>query len=489
MFRCDAEQMRMRIYAVNLPLVVASAAAYCLSKPSLSIEFVSTSIGSPDDTIAAIATPAGRGGIGVVRVSGTNVKQIATALLVEVPSPRVAALRRFLDARQQLIDEGIALYFPAPRSFTGEDVLELHGHGGPVVMDMLLRAVLALGARLARPGEFSERAFLNEKLDLTQAEAIADLIESHSEQAARCAARSLQGEFSTQINQLVEALIELRTHVEAALDFPDEEVDFLADTELLRRLGDCARRVDTVLQMAHQGSLLREGMRLVIAGRPNVGKSTLLNHLAGDDAAIVSSIPGTTRDVMHREIQLDGMPVKVIDTAGLHSSTDPIEQEGIRRAWREIHSADLILLLIDVTCGYGSPEHEIMHNMPENVPVVRVWNKIDRGNKIPGLKDDEIFLSAKTGAGMNSLIERLKSQVGYRGNTEGVFIARRRHLVALESAAEALERATMQLQTWRAGEIVAEELRAAQQALGEITGEFTSEDLLGRIFSSFCIGK
>ena len=447
------------------------------------------SYGSPDDTIAAIATPAGRGSVGVVRVSGNSVKQVANTLLGEVPKPRTAVFRSFLDAKKQAIDEGIALYFPAPHSFTGEDILELQGHGGPVVMDMLLRAVLSLGVRLARPGEFSERAFLNEKLDLAQAEAIADLIESHTEQAARCAARSLQGEFSGQIHQLVEMVIELRTHVEAALDFPEEEIDFLADSALLKRLEGCQRQLDSVMQKAQQGSLLREGMRLVIAGCPNVGKSTLLNRLAGDDAAIVSDIPGTTRDVMHREIQVDGMPVKVIDTAGLRSSTDPIEQEGIRRAWSEINAADLLLLLVDASSGYAEPEHVIMRNMPKRIPVVRVWNKIDLVRKKPGLHDDEVFLSAKTGAGIDSLIERLKYQVGYRGYTEGVFLARRRHLEALESAAKAMAQAIDQLQTWHAGELVAEELRTAQQALGEITGEFSSEDLLGRIFASFCIGK
>ncbi|MEN8131585.1 MAG: tRNA uridine-5-carboxymethylaminomethyl(34) synthesis GTPase MnmE, partial [Pseudomonadota bacterium] len=377
----------------------------------------------------------------------------------------------------------------APHSFTGEDILELQGHGGPVVMDLLLKRVLSLGARLARPGEFSERAFLNDKLDLAQAEAIADLIESHTEQAARSALRSLHGEFSDAIHELVDDLVDLRVYVEAALDFPEQEIDFLADPTVTSRLEQLQQKLELLQGKAFQGRLLREGMRLVIAGPPNVGKSSLLNSLAGHDAAIVSAIPGTTRDVMHREMQLDGMPVKVSDTAGLRSSSDPIEQEGIRRAWREIELADLIILLIDDCRGYGDQEREIEKNLPKHIPVLKVHNKIDISLKSPGFHGDEVYVSAKQGQGLELLRRRLKDHMGFQDNIEGVFIARRRHLEALEQASMALEQGREQLIHQRAGELMAEELRVAQHALGQITGEVSSDDLLGRIFSSFCIGK
>ncbi len=446
--------------------------------------------GFSSDTIAAITTPRGRGGVSIVRISGPNSRTIGTKILGALPPPRRASYRAFLDPEGQVIDNGIAIYFPAPNSYTGEDVLELQGHGGSVVTDLVLKCTLNYGARLARPGEFSERAFLNEKLDLAQAEAIADLIESHTEQAARCAIRSLQGEFSDHINTLLDTLVELRTYVDAALDFPEEEIDFLADETVLIRLEDLKHKLRLFMHKAQQGSLLREGMDLVIAGRPNVGKSSLLNRLAGQDAAIVSAFPGTTRDVMRREIQLDGMPVRISDTAGLRTSTEPIEQEGIRRAWQEIGTADLILLVIDDQHGYGQQEREIESKLPDGVSVLQVWNKIDLGSKPPGQFDQAVFVSAKTGAGLDGLRQRLMSQVDYQGgDTEGMYMARRRHLEALRQTSESLDNAYDCLRLQRAGELVAEELLNAQRALSEITGEFTSDDLLGKIFSNFCIGK
>ncbi len=441
------------------------------------------------DTIAALATPVGRGGVGIVRVSGPDVKRIAAAILGDCPAPRHARYQPFLDAEGQPLDEGIALYFAAPHSFTGEDVLELQGHGGPVLMDMLLSRCLELGARPARPGEFSERAFLNDKLDLAQAEAIADLIDSGSEQAARSALRSLQGEFSRQVEQILQALIELRVYVEAALDFPEEEVDFLAGEEVLARLDDVMARLRDLLRKAGQGSLLREGMHLVIAGRPNAGKSSLLNQLAGREAAIVTDIAGTTRDVLREQIQLDGLPVHVIDTAGLRHSDDPVEQEGIRRAWREIERADLVLLLVDAEAGFTAEDQRILDQLPSRLPVIHVYNKIDRSGDAVGLRDERVYISARSGAGLDALRRRLEAAVGYDAGTEGLFTARRRHLRALEETLEALDRARSQLVECRAGELMAEELRLAQESLGRITGRFTADDLLGEIFSSFCIGK
>ena len=440
------------------------------------------------DTIAALATPVGRGGVGIVRVSGPDVRRIAAAILGDCPPPRYARYQPFLDAEGQPLDEGIALYFAAPHSFTGEDVLELQGHGGPVLMDMLLSRCLELGARPARPGEFSERAFLNDKLDLAQAEAIADLIDSGSEQAARSALRSLQGEFSRQVEQVLQALIELRVYVEAALDFPEEEVDFLAGDEVLGRLDDIVARLRELLRKAGQGSLLREGMHLVIAGRPNAGKSSLLNQLAGREAAIVTDIAGTTRDVLREQIQLDGLPVHVIDTAGLRHSDDPVEQEGIRRAWREIERADLVLL-VDAEAGFTAEDQRILDQLPPRLPVIHVYNKIDRSGDAAGVRDERVYISARSGAGLDVLRRRLEAVVGYEAGTEGLFTARRRHLRALEETLEALQRARSQLVECRAGELMAEELRLAQESLGRITGRFTADDLLGEIFSSFCIGK
>lgn len=445
------------------------------------------------DTIAAVATPPGRGGIGVVRVSGPLSAAIAEAVCGALPVPRQAVFRRFRAGDGAVLDEGITLYFPAPHSFTGEDVLELQGHGGPVVMDLLLARVCELGARPARPGEFSERAFLNDKLDLAQAEAIADLIASDTAAAARAALRSLQGEFSQRVHGLVEGLIELRMYVEAAIDFPEEEIDFLAGGVVAGRLRNLRERLNTLQAAAGQGRLLRDGMTVVIAGRPNAGKSSLLNHLAGREAAIVTAVPGTTRDVLREHISIDGMPLHVIDTAGLRDSDDPVEREGIRRAWAEIENADRILMVVDDRLGLTAEDRVLRQRLPANTPVTVLYNKIDLSGRLPALRDGdwgtEILLSARTEAGLDLLREHLKACMGYHGGEEGIFMARRRHLDALERAATALERATYQLEVIRAGELVAEELREAQNALAEITGEFTSEDLLSRIFSSFCIGK
>ena len=444
------------------------------------------------DTIAAVATPPGRGGVGIVRISGPDVPALAQALLGKLPPPRHARLQVFRDAGRRAIDEGLALYFPAPHSFTGEPVLELHGHGGPVVMGLLLARVLELGARAARPGEFSERAFLNDKLDLAQAEALADLIDSGTAEAARAALRSLAGEFSDRIRGLVEALIELRMYVEAAIDFPEEEIDFLGDGEVQRRLARLEDAFDAVAAKARQGRLLREGMTLVIAGRPNAGKSSLLNVLAGHDAAIVTAIPGTTRDVLREHIQIDGMPLHVIDTAGLHDSADLIEQEGIRRAWREIENADRVLLVIDDEVGLAAADQAILAQLPAALPHTLVYNKIDLTHRAPEREEHpqaEIALSAHSGAGLDLLREHLKTCMGYTGETQDGFIARRRHLDALARARAHLDTGKTVLLRDQAGELLAEELRRAQQALGEITGEVSSDELLGRIFSSFCIGK
>lgn len=410
-------------------------------------------------------------------------------VLGSLPLPRTAVYRDFRDEQGHSIDAGIALFFPKPHSFTGEDVLELQGHGGPVVLDMLLKSVLAAGARIARPGEFSERAFLHNKLDLAQAEAIADLIGSHTEQAARGALRSLHGEFSAEIHRLVEMLIELRGFVEAALDFPDEEIDFLADDTVSQRLRDLRTRLDTVLDRARQGNLLREGMTLVIAGRPNAGKSSLLNRLAAAEVAIVTEFPGTTRDVLRQDIQIDGMPLRIVDTAGLRESADVAEREGVRRAWLELETADLVLLVVDASCGLQAQEQRILDSLPASAPVLIVWNKIDLVDMTAGGRDGKVYLSALAGAGIDALRAALKRHAGYDTSPEGVYLARRRHLQALQSARQALGRAEEILDSHHAGELLAEELRAAQQALSGITGEFTSDDLLGRIFSSFCIGK
>lgn len=441
------------------------------------------------DTIAAVATPPGRGGVGIIRISGTRAADIAVAILGSLPAPRRATHRLFRAADGTPLDDGIALYFPAPHSFTGEDVLELQGHGGPMVLDLLLRRCLELGARLAQPGEFSQRAFLNDKLDLAQAEAIADLIDSGSEQAARSALRSLQGEFSQAVDNLLQALVELRVYVEAALDFPDEEIDFLADEAVDNRVDNIRMQLSDIFTKARQGSLLRDGMHLVIVGRPNAGKSSLLNALAGQETAIVTDIAGTTRDVLRERISLDGMPLHIVDTAGLRDSDDPVEKIGIERAWREIERADLILLLVDDTRDDDPENTAILTRLPATLPKITVHNKIDLSEKQPGKQGEHLYISAKYGLGIEALKHELKQCMGFQGEAEDTFIARRRHLQALEETLAAVERAESQRREFNAGELMAEELRLAQEALGQITGKFTPDDLLGEIFSSFCIGK
>ena len=448
------------------------------------------------DTIAAIATPPGRGGVGIVRISGPYSEVIARHILGECPPPRRADYLAFRDFDGSVIDKGIALYFRSPNSFTGEDVLELHGHGGPVVLDLLLKRIISLGARPARAGEFSERAFLNEKIDLAQAEAIADLIAAESESAARAAVASLNGEFSSTVNELVEQLIELRLYIEAALDFPEEEIDFLANAAIAIRLDAVLRRLEEVKKSARQGCLLREGMNVVIAGKPNAGKSSLLNRLAGSDSAIVTDVPGTTRDLLREHIQIDGLPLHITDTAGLRESQDQVEQEGIRRALHAIENADRLLLVID------DREHEIdnagyVEGFAEKIlshtgrTVIR--NKIDLSGSAPAIIEKsgytQIRLSAKTGEGIELLRQHLKQCMGFEQQGEGLFIARRRHLTAIANAQQHLQYAHQHLHSCQAGELVAEELRLAQHVLSGITGEFTSDDLLGRIFADFCIGK
>ncbi|MCC5813078.1 MAG: tRNA uridine-5-carboxymethylaminomethyl(34) synthesis GTPase MnmE [Ectothiorhodospiraceae bacterium] len=443
------------------------------------------------ETICAIATPPGQGGVGIVRVSGPLASRLAVAVAGPLPKPRNAAFRAFVDNDGSALDEGLLLWFPAPASFTGEDVAEFQGHGGPVLLDRLLRRLVALGARLARPGEFSERAFLNGKLDLAQAEAVADLIAASSEAAARAAMQSLSGAFSERVHALTDALVALRVHVESAIDFPDEEIDFLGDGAIAEKLAGARGELAAVRQAAAQGQVLRDGMTVVIAGRPNAGKSSLLNALAESDAAIVTEIAGTTRDTLRERIQIDGMPLHVIDTAGLRESADVVEQEGIRRAWRAIAEADRLLLVVDDREGPGPLERQVLAERSADTPVTIIRNKVDLSGGKPG-EDSEgpeavIRLSAKTGAGLDLLREHLKACMGYHAG-EGSFTARRRHLDALDRADAALQLAAGQLAVG-AGELMAEELRQAQQALAEITGEFTSEDLLGAIFSTFCIGK
>ena len=450
-------------------------------------------VSSATDTIAAIATPPGQGGVGMVRISGPDTPAIARALLGSLPAPRRAELHGFRAADASLIDAGLALYFAEPASFTGEAVLELHGHGGPVVMDLLLQRVLSLGARPARPGEFSERAYLHDKLDLAQAEAIADLIESGTAQAARAAVRSLQGDFSRRVESLIEALTQVRIYVEAAIDFPEEEIDFLADAALQQMLAALQADFSDTLARAQQGQLLRDGMTLVIAGRPNAGKSSLLNVLAGSDAAIVTAIPGTTRDVLREHIQIDGLPLHIIDTAGLHASDDPVEQAGMRRTRDMLAQADRVLLLIDDQSGFTAADAAILAELPAGVPHTRVFNKVDLSGRASGLcsdtAQDSIAISAQTHAGVDALRAHLKDCAGYSEQSDGGFSARRRHLQALQLASQMVVAGIQQLESQRAGELLAEELRQAQQVLGEITGAVSSDDLLGRIFSSFCIGK
>jgi tRNA modification GTPase len=441
------------------------------------------------DSIAAIATAAGRGGIGVVRVSGHNLVPLVTAVLGKAPTPRCATYASFLDAQGQVMDQGIALFFPAPHSYTGEDVLELQGHGGSAVLQLVLQRCLELGARLAQPGEFTQRAFLNGKLDLAQAESVADLIDATTSQAARSAMRSLQGEFSQAIRHLVDGLIRLRMLVEAMLDFPEEELEATDVAQRKVQLADLCGELNTILNLAQQGSLLREGAHIVLAGQPNVGKSSLLNRLSGEEVALVSEIPGTTRDVIRQAIQIDGVPLHIIDTAGLRESQDTIEQMGIARTRSTLEKADAILVLLDASCGMSADDRKILDELPQDIPRLHVFNKIDLLSQ-PARAEEQggechIYLSAKTGAGLDLLREKLLALIGWHQDA-GVFMARERHVRALLTARDCLQRATGEAGK---AEIFAEDLRLAQEQLGTITGEFTADDLLGEIFSRFCIGK
>ncbi|MCJ8314431.1 MAG: tRNA uridine-5-carboxymethylaminomethyl(34) synthesis GTPase MnmE [Saccharospirillaceae bacterium] len=457
------------------------------------------------DTIAAIATPPGQGGVGIVRLSGKQALTIAKKLIQFIPKVRHAHYCDFYDQNETVLDQGIVLFFKAPHSFTGEDVIELQGHGGSVIMDLLLKTALSHGARLAQPGEFSQRAFMNDKMDLTQAEAIADLIESSSEQAARCAVRSLQGEFSKQIHTMVDSLVNLRIYVEASIDFPEEEIDFLADGKVESDLLAIESKLNDVFKQANKGTILREGMSVVIAGKPNAGKSSLLNALSGKDSAIVTDIAGTTRDVLREHIHIDGMPLHIIDTAGLRDAPNEVERIGIERAWNEIKQADQVLLVVD---SQTTSEQDLKLVDAEFVntylshggqmdKITLVHNKTDQtkenigieSHTVDGVKQNVIRLSAKHNQGIEFLQNHLKSIMGYDSTTEGGFIARRRHLESLSKAQESIKNGKIQLQGYGAGELLAEDLRAAQNALNEITGEFTSDDLLGKIFGSFCIGK
>lgn len=446
----------------------------------------------PVDTIAAIATPPGRGGVGIVRLSGPQSYVIAQKINVnKTLKPRKALFCSFYASNQELIDQGLMLYFPGPNSFTGEDVVELHAHGSPIVLDMLLKELILLGARLARPGEFSERAFLNDKMDLTQAEAVADLIQASSKTSARMALKTLQGDFSKKINQLNEQIIHLRMYVEAAIDFPEEEIDFLNDGVVSRLLHTILTDLTQLRSQANQGAILREGLSLVIAGRPNAGKSTLINSLSGRDVAIVTEIAGTTRDVMREHILLDDIPLYIIDTAGLRDSDDLVEQEGIKRAWAELKQADCVLLVVAVNEVAQQEElkQEVLQVLASDIPIITVFNKIDLHNNTAEANEQGVYLSAKSGLGIDALKKRIKQSVGYQATEEGQFLARRRHLQALDEALALLVSGQMQLAEHRAGELLAEDLRLAHQVLGEVTGEFSSDDLLGKIFSSFCIGK
>ncbi len=438
-------------------------------------------------TIVAAATPPGAGGVAIVRISGSKATEIGEAMLGSVPAAREARYRVFRDARGRRVDEGLALFFPAPGSFTGEDVLELHGHGGPVVVSLLTQAAVDLGARPAEPGEFSKRAFLNDKLDLAQAEAVADLIAAGSEQAARAALRSLNGEFSDLVHALVEALTTTRMHVEAAIDFPEEEIDFLDDEALAARLEDCAARFETLAAGASRGRLLRDGYRVVLVGRPNSGKSSLMNRLSGEETAIVTEIAGTTRDVLKETLNLDGLVVELVDTAGLREDPGRIEEEGIRRARQALADADACLWVQDATAD-DVPDEAI----PAGASLTVVRNKIDLTGEAAGLSGGEppvLAVSAKTGEGIDALRERIRDMAGGGDFGEGTFTARRRHVGAIERAREHFSKGRKALEDSRAGELLAEELRQAQDALGEITGAVSADDLLGHIFSEFCIGK
>lgn len=449
---------------------------------------------SHNDTIVAIATPPGVGGIGIVRLSGDQAADIAERILGGLPEPRTATRKLFLDPAGRVMDEGVALYYPAPNSYTGEAVVELQGHGGPAVLNMVLEASVALGARRAEPGEFSRRAFLNDKLDLAQAEAIADLINSGTEQAARAALRSLQGAFSSAVDSIAAQLLGLRTYVEATIDFPDDEVDLLNDTELQTRLKDCAASFRTLNERAKAGRVLRDGYRVVIAGAPNAGKSSLMNRLSGEDTAIVTEVAGTTRDILREQINIDGLAVELMDTAGLRDNPDRVEREGIRRAREAMQSADAVLWIADATMAKHETDpalYEILHQA-KKIPVTYVYNKVDLTNKPAGLvagQPANICVSALTGAGIDVLCKHIAELAGHRDFGEGAFTARQRQLDALQRAQTHFDTGREMLGQSRATDILAEELRLAHAALGEITGTVTSDELLGEIFGSFCIGK
>ncbi len=460
-----------------------------MSKAENAKEFANDVVNYAVDTIAAIATPLGKGGVGIIRVSGPETARIATQLLGFVPKPRHADLCWFRNSDNDVIDKGIAIYYPGPNSYTGEDVLELQGHGGTIVMQILLQSVLKAGARMAAAGEFTQRAFLNDKMDLAQAEAVADLIDSGSVQAARAAVRSLQGAFSDLVHSLVEQLIDLRAYVEAALDFPEEEIDFLATDELRGRFDNLKLEFAALQKRVQQGAILREGLTAVIVGKPNAGKSSLMNRLAGYEAAIVTDIPGTTRDVLKENIVLDGLPLHIVDTAGLRDSEDVIEQEGIRRARSAIQQADLVMQVLDV--NDDSLQEPLA--IDESIPRLTIYNKIDLNTFDHEATDDDsdntIYLSAKTAEGIDGLIQKLKEIAGYQSDAANTLGARTRHLTALNNAKRHIDIAFKHLTTTREGELMAEELRIAQDQLNLITGEFSSDDLLGKIFGSFCIGK
>jgi tRNA modification GTPase len=446
------------------------------------------------DTIAAIATAPGRGGIGVVRVSGSNAYSIGKKITQEKLKPRITHYLAFWDISKQKIDQGIVIYFKGPNSFTGEDIIEFQGHGGPIVLDLILNEVIKLGARMAEPGEFSQRAFLNNKIDLAQAEAIADMIDASSEQAARSALKSLQGDFSNSINDLVNKLIKLRIFVEASIDFPEEEIDFLSDKRIQQGYDEIVENLSSVFVESKQGVLLREGINIVIAGKPNAGKSSLLNALSGKDSAIVTHVAGTTRDTLKESIQINGVPLHIIDTAGIRKSDDLIEKEGIKRALKAISEADHILMVCDITASESdNPESLLeqiipLNDQPKNADITYVMNKIDLEHKQNKTKENIIHISAKKSQGIEELKARILQSVGFQNNSEGVFTARTRHIKAMELAQEHLNIARFHLENMD-GELLAEELRLTQKALSQITGSFSSDDLLSEIFSNFCIGK
>lgn len=444
----------------------------------------------PGETIAAIATASGAGGIGVVRVSGTLCQSIASQILDQCPAPRYAAYLPFYDSRHTLIDRGIAIYYQGPHSYTGEDVLELQAHGGPALMQMLLARCIELGARQSEPGEFTRRAYINDKIDLAQAEAVADVINASTMEAAQSAMRSLSGEFSNSINIVLAKLIDLRMYVEACLDFPEEEIDFITQGKVAEKLATIIAELKTVFAKAKQGSLLREGMQVVLVGQPNVGKSSLMNQLSGEEVAIVTPIAGTTRDAIKNTIQINGLPLHIIDTAGLRDTNDEVEKIGIARTYRALENAQVALLLVDVAHDIGDEEKSILTHLPQEIAKIWVHNKIDvtqeSAKNVQKVNETHIYLSAKTGEGVDLLKQHLLYLAGYQQNAEGVFMARARHLDALKQVDAHLQQAqNLMLQS----ELIAEELRLAQEALSSITGEFTPDDLLGEIFSKFCIGK